>query len=323
MADAKRLVLVVGVPLAILVGAWAAALLGRKILRAWKLLWSYWALVVLVTLRTALALAPRFPFHEPIGAVVNAFLLFAAAMVVVVFLDTLCFERLLERRRGIRIPVLIRQLLVAGAGFVILVIALEAFLGFDLTPLLATSAVISMVLGLALQDVLKNIFAGLTIAFDRSYEPGDWLKIGEAEGEVLEINWRATKLRTRENTILLIPNATMAGMQLINYSVPTAEHILVLELGTEYGISPVRVREVLARAVRGVSGVHGEPEVVQTGFGPSALQFQVRVTISDRARVNQLRSDLLAALWEACRQEKITIPYPIQTIEMKTLPPVK
>jgi small-conductance mechanosensitive channel len=105
------------------------------------------------------------------------------------------------RGRGTRLP----PLLPAAGMFLVYMIAAFvslrfAFPGFDIRPLLATSAVTSLVLGLALQPILGNFFAGLVISLEKPFRLNDWIRLGEHEGRVVAITWRTTHLRTRETT---------------------------------------------------------------------------------------------------------------------------
>ena len=87
----------------------------------------------------------------------------------------------------------------------------------DLSPILTTFGVSSIVLGLALQDTLGNLFAGLALVFDRPFSVGDWIQVGDAVGKVREIHWRSVRIVTRELNELTIPNLTLAKERICNY----------------------------------------------------------------------------------------------------------
>ena len=87
--------------------------------------------------------------------------------------------------------------------------------------LLTTSAVGAVVVGFALQDTLGNLFAGLAIQIEKPFRVGHWIQVGDREGQVQEITWRATKLRTKDGQFLIVPNSVISKEPILNYSEPT------------------------------------------------------------------------------------------------------
>src|SRR5262249_21345195 len=130
---------------------------------------------------------------------------------------------------------------------------------FDVGPLLATSAVTSLVLGLALQPILANFFAGLVISVERPFRINDWIQVGDQEGRVVAITWRTTHLRTRDNDNIVIPNAKLADERVHNFYYPHPLHLLRVRVPVHYRHPPYRVRRVLADAAQGVPGVLDKP----------------------------------------------------------------
>ncbi|NQU44399.1 mechanosensitive ion channel, partial [bacterium] len=136
-------------------------------------------------------------------------------------LEALVFDLYYLETKRVRIPRLMRDVVRWSIGFVILAYVFSLSFDISITPLLTTSAVISFILGFALQDTLANLFAGLAIHFEGSFNLGDWIKAGDQEGEVAAITWRAIKIRTFEDDYTIIPNSTIAKGEIINYSQPT------------------------------------------------------------------------------------------------------
>ena len=103
------------------------------------------------------------------------------------------------------------------------VIALFMVIGTVLLreQLLTTSAVGAVVVGFALQDTLGNLFAGLAIQIEKPFRVGHWIQVGDREGQVQEITWRATKLRTKAGEFLIVPNSVISKEPVLNYSEPT------------------------------------------------------------------------------------------------------
>ena len=87
----------------------------------------------------------------------------------------------------------------------------------------ATTAVGAVVIGFALQDTLGNLFAGLAIQIEKPFRVGHWVRVADTDGQVSEITWRATKVRTKAGNFVIVPNSTLSNDTIINYSEPTAE----------------------------------------------------------------------------------------------------
>lgn len=183
--------------------------------------------------------------------------------------------------------------------------------------ILATTAVGAVVLGFALQDTLGNLFAGLAIQIDRPYRVGDWVTLGELEGSVSEITWRATKLVTKAGNFVVVPNSVMAKDPITNYSVPTRQMRLHVEVGTSYDVPPNVVKAVIAEALKNASELSAArpAEVRIADFGASAIVYRVWFWVDDFDPDDRAQDQVRSYIYYAFRRHNITIPYPIQ-IEM-------
>ena len=170
----------------------------------------------------------------------------AVALVATRLLDYLFFDVAFRIRRKAVAPMLLRQLVslvVFGACVVVLfkLILPDVSLGAVFT----TSAIITAVIGLALQETLGNLFAGLSLHLQKAVQVGDMVRTGETYGTVEELSWRAMKLRTMEGNLLLVPNS-MAGRQNLEvYPRPGRPIARLLHVGLEYEASPERAKDVL------------------------------------------------------------------------------
>ena len=108
-----------------------------------------------------------------------------------------------------------------------------------------TSAVGAVVAGLALQDTLGNFVAGLAIQVEKPFRLGHWIRLGEWEGEVAEITWRAVKVRTRDGNQVIIPNGELSKSALTNYSEPAAPTRVHVEVGAAYEHPPSAVKAAI------------------------------------------------------------------------------
>ena len=106
-------------------------------------------------------------------------------------------------------------------------------------------------LGLALQDTLGNFFAGVAIQIEKPFSVGHWVRIRDTDGMVTEITWRATKMRTQSGNFFIVPNSVLSKDTIINYSEPTLETRLELEVGVSYDAAPNRVKSTRPRRNQG------------------------------------------------------------------------
>lgn len=186
----------------------------------------------------------------------------------------------------------------------------------DLSPLLTTFGVGSLVLGLALQDTLGNLFSGLSLVSERPFSVGDWIQVGEVSGKVLQVNWRAVRIQTRELDEVTLPNSALSKERITNFSRPSTISGVKVHVGFEYDAPPNRVRQMLSDVANSTAGILLKPEVDVrvASFADHLIDYEVRFFIADFDSLPQIRSRYLAQVWYAARREGIIIPYPIQTI---------
>jgi small-conductance mechanosensitive channel/CRP-like cAMP-binding protein len=143
------------------------------------------------------------------------------------------------------------QDLLAGLIYLAAVFAIIAYV-FDLPiqGLLATSGVVAIILGLALQSTLGDVFSGLVLSFSQPYRPGDWINIeGGLEGRVLELNWRATHVLTGRRDLAIVPNSTIAKSKIVNVSSPSGLHGVTITVQLDAQSAPSTGTEMLAHAL--------------------------------------------------------------------------
>ncbi|MGA2494859.1 MAG: mechanosensitive ion channel family protein [Roseiarcus sp.] len=143
------------------------------------------------------------------------------------------------------------QDLVVGAVYITVVLAIVADV-FDMpvSGLLAASGIIAIVLGLALQNTLGDVFSGVVLNFAKPYRPGDWIILdGGMQGRVVETDWRATHILTPENDLAIIPNSIIAKAKLINASQPMQAHGLTIVIRLELAVAPAAGSAALEAAL--------------------------------------------------------------------------
>lgn len=178
----------------------------------------------------------------------------------------------------------------------------------------ATTAVGAVVVGFALQDTLGNLFAGLAIQIEKPFRVGHWVRIAETDGQVAEITWRATKVRTKAGNFIIVPNSTLSKDTITNYSEPTVESRVEVEVGASYDVAPNLVKATILEALRDESSMLStpSPEVLLSDFAASAITYRVRVWTTDFSAHERLRDRMRSAIYYAFRRAGISIPYPIQ-----------
>jgi small-conductance mechanosensitive channel/CRP-like cAMP-binding protein len=183
--------------------------------------------------------------------------------------------------------------------------------------ILATTAVGAVVLGFALQDTLGNLFAGLAIQIDRPFRVGDWVTIGSLEGSVSGITWRSTKLLTKAGNFVVVPNSMMSKDPITNYSVPTRQMRIQVDVGASYDVPPNVVKAVISEALKNASelSIARPAEVRIADFGASAIVYRVWFWVDDFDPDGRAQDQVRSYIYYAFRRNNITIPYPIQ-IEM-------
>lgn len=243
---------------------------------------------------------------------------FGAAVTALRLLGLYVFDVHLRARRGLHLAPMLAPATQGLAYLITAFVLLRVlFPEIDLAPLLATSAVTSLVLGLALQPILANLFAGIVISLEQPFRLDDWVRVDQIEGRVVQITWRTTHIRTRNNDNLIIPNARMAEQDIINYYYPNQMHLTLVHVGVSYTAPPYRVRRALTECAVGVDGTleKPSPDVFVKDFGDSSITYELRVWIRDVADELRIKSELTSRIWESFKRHDITIPFPIRTLE--------
>lgn len=230
-------------------------------------------------------------------------------------------SRALRTRGGV--PPLLRGMAIAMLALIGMFVLLSwSFPGLSFTPLFVTSGVFSIVLGLALQDSLGNVMSGISMSIERPFKVGDWVQIGQTEGEVVELSWRATLVRTRQNDYVLIPNSVAVRECVTNFDRPTPEHLVRIHVGVAYDTPCGLATDALLEAASKVEELLPSPPTVVylKEFQDSAILYELRVWIDNYASLHGIESEVRKQIWYAFKRHGISIPFPQRDVHYYPVP---
>jgi small-conductance mechanosensitive channel len=183
-----------------------------------------------------------------------------------------------------------------------------AMLGFvfalPLQGIVATSGILAIVLGLALQNTLGDVFSGLSLSVEKPFRIGDQIFVeGGVEGEVIQINWRSTHLRNDENDVVIIPHSSMAKLRIQNHSALSARHSGVLSVIVDNRNDPELAFKILKQAAMTCPSILGQPapSVAATEFNGDRITYNVYFSTSSIASSGEARSQMITQLYKRAR----------------------
>lgn len=198
------------------------------------------------------------------------------------------------------------------------VVGLRA-VGFDLTGLAVFSGAVGVGLGFGLQKVVSNLVSGVIILLDKSIKPGDVISLGDTFGWIQELGARYVSVVTRDGKEYLIPNEDLVTGQVVNWSHTDNFVRLDLKFGASYDDDPHKVSAIAIAAVKTVPRVMSNRQAVcwVTGFGDHAIDYVLRFWIDDAAKgLTNVRGQVYLALWDAFKDQGITIPFPQREVRL-------
>jgi small-conductance mechanosensitive channel/CRP-like cAMP-binding protein len=215
----------------------------------------------------------------------------------------------------------IMQDLLTGIAYLVVGFVVLSSSGIDLRGLVATSAVITAVIGFSLQDTLGNIMAGMAVQMDRTIRIGDWIKVGDVEGQVREIRWRQTSIETREWDTIVIPNSmlmkgtvTLLGRRADE---PTQRRRWIY-FNVDFRRYPTEVIQTVEKALLAIplDGVAARPQphCIMTAFHDSYAIYAARYWLTDLARPDPVDSMVRTHIFAALHRAGIPLSIPAQAV---------
>src|SRR5246127_176183 len=253
----------------------------------------------------------------------SAAILLSTALVVAL-VNRYVWDFYFEKKRQTLIPHFLREV-VGGVVFLIVLLFVLSY-GYhaeaQLNGLLAGSGVVAIIVGFAGQNLFAGIIGGISIQINRPYKVGDWLQVHERFAEVMEINWRSTRLRTNDNIYLDIPNNEMVSHEIVNLHYPTEVHAMRIRVGVEYKNPPNLVKDALFRAASTANGVLAQPKVkvFLVDFADFAVIYEIKYYMGNHSRINEINDAVRTNVWYQLKRQGITIPFPIRTLHVERKP---
>lgn len=286
-----------------------------------NLLYHFWALSLAVL--AVLRILGFDLLHSPIGGIVSTLALLLTTLVLYALADALILQRPWGKDQGPLVPKLARDVLRLALLIAVGFFAITEILNQPIGPVLVSSTVLSAVIGLALQDTLKNIFSGMALDLEKPFRPGDWLVIeGGVRAQVVDMSWRSTHLRTKEGLHIYEPNANLSVSRLINYGSGERPFAVELRIGLPYGVPPAEIKEVLREAALSAPGTLDRPpvRVLLESFDDHAITYFMRVWTRRTSNVTRFIDGVNSRIWYQLKRHEIEIPFPIRTIHMHEAP---
>jgi small-conductance mechanosensitive channel len=224
-----------------------------------------------------------------------------------------------------KIDDIIFDLFIRFSNFIIytvaIIIALD-LLGINVVPFIAGAGVAGIAIGFAAKDTLSNLIAGILLIIDRPFEVGDRIEVWSAPagsatwGDVIDIGIRATKIKTTDNIVIIIPNNEIMLRDIINYTIISENIRIRINIGIAYDADLKKAKNAVLKVAQATEGVADDPppKVVVRNFGESSVDLQLRVWIYDARRRMDTISDITDKVKEAFDEEGIEIPYPKRDI---------
>ncbi len=226
-------------------------------------------------------------------------------------------------RRASFAPALIHLLVdgvVRGALIVLGLVMAASQLGINVAAALAGLGVLGIAVGFAAQETIANMIAGFLIFWDRPFKVGDWVTTQDRYGKVSDITLRTTRIRTLDNTFVVIPNKQLIGELLVNHSM-YGEIRVNVSIGIAYKEQIAHAREVMLAAVAGVDGVMKAPapSVIAEGLGSSSVDLVVRVWVDQAENEVPVKFRVVEACKVALDEAGIEIPFPHMQLFVDTV----
>src|SRR5882672_8744410 len=216
------------------------------------------------------------------------------------------------------IQVLLVKMIRMGLTVVAIAIALGA-VGINLSALAVFTGAAGVGIGLGLQKIVANFISGLILLVDKSVKPGDLVTIGDSSGRISAMKTRYISVAAGDGREFLIPNEDLVTQKVVNWTYTDKNTLVKVIFGTNYDADPRLVcklaAEIAATAPRAIKGK--PPNCILTEFAEAGMKFSLTFWIADPDGMDNVKSDVMLALWDAFKREGIRVPYPVREIRVR------
>ena len=195
---------------------------------------------------------------------------------------------------------------------------LSSIWGLDLGNLLTALGVSSLVIGLALQEPLGNLFNGIALLMAKPFQKGDWIQVGEETGKVVEFNWRSVKIVNTFNELIIIPNNTLGKEKIKNLSRPSRVHAELVTIGFSYQDQPQKVKEILFEIAKKTEGILDAPAPIPLtmSYDDFYITYGLKFYIKDFEDHVLIKDRIMTELFKVAENNGLNIPYPLTEVKI-------
>jgi small-conductance mechanosensitive channel len=216
------------------------------------------------------------------------------------------------------IQVLLVKMVRMGLMVVAIAIALGA-VGINLSALAVFTGAAGVGIGLGLQKIVANFISGLILLVDKSVKPGDLVTIGDSSGRISAMKTRYISVAAGDGREFLIPNEDLVTQKVVNWTYTDKNTLVKVSFGTNYDADPRLVCklaiDIAAAAPRAIKS--RPPNCILTEFTEAGMKFSLTFWIADPDGMDNVKSDVMLALWDAFKREGIRVPYPVREIRVR------
>ncbi|MCA1455616.1 mechanosensitive ion channel [Bradyrhizobium sp. BRP22] len=222
------------------------------------------------------------------------------------------------------IQVLLIKIIRIGLMVVAIAIALSA-VGINLSALAVFSGAVGVGIGFGLQKIVANFISGIILLADKSVKPGDLVTIGDSSGRISAMKTRYISVAAGDGREFLIPNEDLVTQKVVNWTYTDKNTLVKIPFGTNYDADPRLVCklaiEIAAAAPRALKGK--PPNCILTEFAEAGMKFSLTFWIGDPDGLDNVKSEVMLALWDAFKREGIRVPYPVRELRVRGALPVE
>jgi len=264
-------------------------------------------------------------FHISLARILLGIVLFIALLLTTRLLQRWLREKALQQTRmdpGIANSI---DTVVGYAGTALAALIAISYAGLDITNLAIVAGALSVGIGFGLQSIVNNFVSGLILLIERPIKVGDRIAVGDQQGIVRRISVRATEIDTFDRASLIVPNSELITGRVLNWTHRDSLGAVNVKIGVGYESDPEQVIAILKACAEAHPEVlrAPEPTAVFEGFGDSALQFNLRISLPDINKAAGVQSDLRIAMLKALRAADIEIPFNQIDVNLRDLDGIK